>query len=226
MPKNNERKLRQIREEYLMELKEILGEDLFAQVSEKLKGAGDNGKDIEIVPTNTGDYVPASKYETLKGNYNKVKTDYDTLNSKFDADISAAKADSEKLLKKTLVEQKLATANVAKINGGYDIYFTGSVLDIDKITVSDGKVTGVEDLVNGFITANPNLVSKPAATEVKKEAPKSDDVVVPQTTGINPANAQGQVKDLAYYKSAYAAAGGLEEKIQIKDDAARNGIMI
>ena len=48
-----------------MELKEILGEDLYNQVAEQLKGKGPQGKDIEIVATNTGEYVPATKYEAL-----------------------------------------------------------------------------------------------------------------------------------------------------------------
>lgn len=59
-------------------LRELLGDELWAQVSEKLKGQGPNGKDVELVVGNDGSYVPASKYEDLKGQFAQAE---DTLKS-------------------------------------------------------------------------------------------------------------------------------------------------
>ena len=64
-----------------MELKEILGEDLYNQVTEAVKGKGANGKDIELVAANTGDYVPAKKYDEVKNSLNKMTIDYYNLTS-------------------------------------------------------------------------------------------------------------------------------------------------
>ena len=50
-----------------MELKEVLGEELFNQVDTVIKDAkGKNGKELRLIIANDGDYVPKEKYNTLK----------------------------------------------------------------------------------------------------------------------------------------------------------------
>lgn len=42
-------------------IKNALGADLVKQVEEALRGKGKDGKDLEIVVSNDGSYVPVSK---------------------------------------------------------------------------------------------------------------------------------------------------------------------
>lgn len=81
-----------------MEMKDLLNEEMYnnyVAIQEALKGKGPQGRDIELVATNTGDYVPATKYDKLKADYNKVNTDYATLNSKYESDLTAVKVAGE-----------------------------------------------------------------------------------------------------------------------------------
>lgn len=48
-------------------VKTILGDELAAQVETALKGRGKDGKDLELVVGNDGTFVPAEKFEQLKG---------------------------------------------------------------------------------------------------------------------------------------------------------------
>lgn len=208
-----------------MDIKELLGEELATQVSEALKGKGRDGKDLEFVITNSGDYVPANKYDNLKKESQKYKTDYETLNSKYETDINEAKSNSEKLLKKSLLEFQLDKNNITKVNGNYDVYFNGNIIDLDKVTINNGVVEGIDVVVNDFMTANPNLVVK-KSTEVEKTNNQEEKNEIPAAQGINPPNAQSNIKDLAYYTAAYKNANDLVQKCAIKREAAEQGINI
>ena len=201
-----------------METKELLGEELYAQLTEALKGKGRDGKDLEFVLTNTGDYVPANKYDTLKEKYNKVNTDYTTLSSKYDADIASARLESENTLKKVLISNKLESAGVAKVNGNYDVYLNGGVIKLDEVKVENGNLIGADETITTFVTNNPNLV-------VKKEEPKKEEAV-PAAAGLNPSKPTENIKDLAYYKEQYKNATDLTAKMAIKRQASEDGITI
>lgn len=203
-----------------MDTKELLGEELYTQVTEALKGKGRDGKDLEFVLTNTGDYVPASKYDTLKEKYNKVNTDYTTLNSKYDADIASAKLESENTLKKVLISNKLESAGVAKVNGNYDIYLNGGVIKLDEVKIENGNLIGADETISSFVTNNPNLV-------VKKDEPKTTTTeAVPSATGLNPSKPTSNIKDRAYYLDLYNKASNLQNRMAIKRQASEDGITI
>lgn len=205
------------KEESEMELKEILGEDLFNQVKEQLKGKGPQGKDIELVATNTGDYVPASKYESLKSDYSTLSTNYATLNSNYDK-LNATK---EKDIKKILVVNQLEKANVIKVNNSYD--YVMPMLDIDKMKLDKGQLVDEDNILGGFIETNPSLVAKQAETTATK--PQST-TSIPAGTGTNPPAPQTSVKDKAYYEAAYKNATDFTERMSIKRQAGEQGIMI
>ncbi len=48
-------------------IKSLLGDELAGKVSEVLKGKGKDGKDLDLVVGNDGTYVPADKYEGMRG---------------------------------------------------------------------------------------------------------------------------------------------------------------
>ena len=203
-----------------MELKEILGEDLYNQVQDAVKGKGANGKDIELVAANTGDYVPAKKYDELKASHTKLNNDYTALSSKYDADVVAVKTQGENTLKRYMLETALSKANVAQINNSYEPYI--SQFKVDEMKIEDNKLVGLDEAINTFVTANPNLIVK-TVTEQPAEKTNKD---IPAASGLNP-NANGTaVKDKAYYTAAYKEAKDLTARMAIKRDAAENGIMI
>lgn len=203
-----------------MNEKELLGEELYAQVTEALKGKGRDGKNLEFVLTNTGDYVPANKYDALKEKYNKINTDYETLNSKYEADIASAKEESEIALKRVMISNKLEHAGVAKVNGNYDTYLKGGVIDLNEVKLENGNLIGADELITNFVTNNPNLVIKNNdAKEQKTEA-------VPAATGLNPSKPVENIKDLSYYKEQYNKAQDLMTKMAIKRQASEDGITI
>lgn len=201
-----------------MELKEILGEDLFNQVTEQLKGKGPQGKDVELVATNTGEYVPATKYEALKEKFNKVDTDYKTLNSNYESKISEINASKEKDIKRILVDNYLEKANVVKVNNGYS-YLSGTI-DIDKVAFENGKLVDTDNILKTFIDANPSLVK---SNSTEKEDTDSN---IPASNGFNPANPQSNIKDRTYYETAYNQAKSLEEKMALKREAGESGVII
>lgn len=204
-------------------MKDLLNEEMYnnyVAIQEALKGKGPQGRDIELVPTNTGDYVPANKYDKLKADYAKIDTDYKTLNSKYDTDIASARTESEILVKKVLLENMLEKANVTKINNSYD--YLNTSLDLTDVKVEGSKLVGADEIIKNFVTANPNLVIKVGTTpETNTQNP-----TVPPATGLNPATPVTNVKDKAYYTDLYSKATDLETKVFIKDQAAREGITI
>lgn len=204
-----------------MELKEILGEDLYNQVQEAVKGKGQNGKDIELVAANTGDYVPARKYDELKASLNKVSTDYATLNSKYETDVVSVKQEGENTLKKFMLETALENAHIAKVNNSYDPFI--SQFNVAEMKLEGSKLVGLDEAVNAFATANPNLVVK---TTVDTQPGEKDKETIPPASGVNPGNTGVGVKDRAYYIAAYKEATDLTGKMAIKREAAEQGILI
>lgn len=215
----------------MKDLKELLGEELWAQVEVKLKGQGNNGKDLSLVAANTGEFVPADKYDNLKAEALKYKTDYETLNGKYEADVQNAVKASNDLLKKTIVSQALTNAQVAKVNGGYDVYFDSKIFDVDKLTLNGTNIDNLDATITDFTTKNPQLVTKsllttdtPAATTAPATTPAAP--AVPATTGINPATKQNAVKDAAYYKEAISKAEDFEQKMSLMVEAEKSNIQL
>ena len=204
-----------------MELKEILGEDLYNQVQEAVKGKGQNGKDIELVAANTGDYVPAKKYDELKASLAKISTDYATLDSKYNTDVISVKQEGEKTLKNFMLETALGNANIAKVNNSYAPFL--SQFKIDDMKLEGSKLIGLDEAVSAFVTANPNLVVKTTADTQPGEKDKEK---IPPASGVNPVTSGVGVKDRAFYVSAYKEATDLTAKMAIKREAAENGILI
>lgn len=220
------------REEYLMkDLKELLGDELWSQVEPKLKGQGINGKDLNLVATNTGEFVPADKYDNLKAEALKYKTDFETLSGKYEVDIANAAKASNDLLKKTIVSQKLTDARVAKVNGSYDIYFNSKTFDLDNLKLNGTTIENLDGVVNEFTKNNPQLVAQVATVQptitVNATSQTTEPIVsVPAASGINPATQQNAIKDAAYYKEAINTATDFNAKMTLMVEAERAGIQL
>ena len=213
----------------MKDLKELLGDELWAQVEPKLKGQGVNGKDLHLVATNTGEFVPAEKYDALKAEALKNKTDYETLNGKYEVDIQNAAKQSNDLLKKVIVSQALTNAKVAKVNEGYDVYFDSKIFDLEKLTLNGASIDNLDATIKEFTGKNPHLVAQTTATTpatVPAQATQTQPVAVPASQGLNPASQQNAVKDATYYKDAISKTEDSMQKIAYMMEAEKAGINI
>ncbi len=59
-----------------MDLKELLGEELYGKVIEALKGKGKDGKDISLL-INDGSYIPKDKFDAVNTEKNDLKKQID-----------------------------------------------------------------------------------------------------------------------------------------------------
>ena len=209
----------------MKDLKELLGDELWAQVEPKLKGQGPNGKDLNLVATNTGEFVPADKYDSLKAEALKFKTDYETLNGKYEVDIQNAAKASNDLLKKTIVSQALSNAKVAKVNDGYDVYFDSKIFDIEKLTLNGANIDNLDTTITEFTKKNPHLVANVATTTAPATTTTTPaQPAVPASQGLNPATQQNAIKDAKYYREAIGKAETLEQKVAYMVEAEKAGI--
>lgn len=212
----------------MKDLKELLGDELWAQVEPKLKGQGVNGKDLHLVATNTGEFVPAEKYDALKAEALKNKTDYETLNGKYEVDIQNAAKQSNDLLKKVIVSQALTNAKVAKVNEGYDVYFDSKIFDLEKLNLNGANIDNLDATIKEFTSKNPHLVATATTTPaaVPAQATPVQPVAVPASQGLNPASQQNAVKDATYYKEKISKTEDNMEKIAYMMEAEKAGINI
>lgn len=176
-----------------MDLKELLGEELYNQVVEK---AGDN----KIAVVSDGNWFPKEKFDTVNEDNKNLKqqiADRDTQLEdlkKVDAEGLQAKINElqqqndntkteyeEKLQKQAFdhkLEQALVTANV------YNPKAVKGLLNLDSIKLDGDKLLGFDDQINGLKESDPN--------QFKQETkPNSPTIVAPGnpnggTGGANP----------------------------------------
>ena len=148
-----------------MDLRELLGEELFKQVAEKL---GD--KKIDIV--NDGRWIPKDKFDNLNTEKNDYKTQVDNLNKELgklqkqvednkDATetIEALKIqikDKETALVET--RKQFAIESAIKDGKGKNPKAIKALLDLSKIDVDDdGKVNGLSEQLKKLQESDPYL---------------------------------------------------------------------
>ena len=179
-------------------LKEILGEELFAQVAEKVNAYNGNEankeKQIKIANLGGGDYVSKAKHDALQALLDGKTTELDTANGLI-ADLKkSAKGDEalqgkvtayeaqvnqlQEQLKQTQIDSGLKIAFMEA--GGTDIDFLiwkakndngGKPLELGE----DGKIKGVDDLVSGLKTSAPNHFKKAGGVKVEENPLPSGD---------------------------------------------------
>ena len=172
-------------------LKEILGEELFAQVAEKINAHNGNeankDKQIKIANLGGGDYVSKAKHDALQALFDSKDQELTAANGLIDG-FKKSQKDNEAVqgqitayqdqvkqlqeqLKDTQIDSGLKIAFMEA--GGTDIDFLiwkakqgndGKPLEIGE----DGKIKGIDDLVSGLKTSAPNHFKKADGVKVEE----------------------------------------------------------
>lgn len=153
-----------------MKLEELLGEELYTQVKDKIDAANaketDKLKHIRYADLSEGEYVSKAKYETIASEKQNLETQISTLNTtittlkngnkdnealqttiqNLNKDIENLKAESEKNTKTFALKEQLSKAGVQ--DPDYLIYKHGG---IDKFNFDkENKPIGVEDTIKPY----------------------------------------------------------------------------
>ena len=153
-------------------LKEVLGEELYTSVKEKVDAynADDNRKDnpLKIGDLSTGRYVSKDKFSALETEANGYKTQLETLNAELTAlkDKKGTDGDTKEALK-ALQEQHSAEMQSLKerlestrrdgllesalIKGGArNTKAVKALLDMERIKMEDDKLDGLDDQLDAL----------------------------------------------------------------------------
>lgn len=169
-------------------LKEILGEELFAQFAEKINAHNGNeankDKQIKVANLGGGDYVSKAKHDALQALHDGKVTELETANNLI-ADLKkTAKGDEALQGKVTAYETQVAQLQAQLIQtqidsglkiafmeaGGTDIDYLiwkakqGKTLELGE----DGKIKSIDDLISGLKTSDPNHFKKADVVKVEE----------------------------------------------------------
>lgn len=186
-------------------LKEILGEELYAQVAAKLEG----NKDVKLANLASGEYVSKSKYDDeLAVKEKRIQELADTIKNFEGVDVKQLQADVENW--KTKYSQDLESARlesaiklaIAKSGTRSEKALMG-MLDKDAIKIDkDGKITGLDEQIEAIKKSDGFLFEpvKPAEPEGGSQ------VLLDGSHKGGPGNKQEAPSDLAgaieeYYKN-------------------------
>ena len=162
-------------------LKEILGEELFKQVAEKINAHNGNeankDKQIKIGNLGGGDYVGKAKHDALQAQFDSKDQELQKANGLIAELQKAAKGDETLQQKVTEYQDQAAQLqkqlNATLLESGLRIGFmeAGGV-DIDYLIYKamngekkpelgeDQKVKGLDDIISGLKTSSPNQFKK------------------------------------------------------------------
>lgn len=161
-------------------LKEILGDDLFAQIAEKINAHNGNeankDKQIKIGNLGTGEYVSKGKHDALQALFDGQKTELETANGLIAELKKGTKGNEELQGKINGYESQVATLqqqlHETKVNSALKVaLLSEKALDIDYLTFklneklkAEGKtleldenenIKGWDDLLSGLKTQLP-----------------------------------------------------------------------
>lgn len=172
-------------------LKEILGEELFAQVAEKINAHNGNeankDKQIKIANLGGGEYVSKAKHDALQALFDSKDQELTAANGLIDGFKKSQKdneavqgqitayQDQVKQLQTQLVQTQIDSGlKIAFMEaGGTDIDFLiwkakngndGKPLELGE----DGKIKGIDDLISGLKTSAPNHFKKAGGVKVEE----------------------------------------------------------
>lgn len=172
-------------------LKEILGEELFAQFAEKINAHNGNeankDKQIKIANLGGGEYVSKAKHDALQALFDSKDQELTAANGLIDGFKKSQKdneavqgqitayQDQVKQLQEQLVQTQIDSGlKIAFMEaGGTDIDFLiwkakqgndGKPLELGE----DGKIKGIDDLISGLKTSAPNHFKKAGGVKVEE----------------------------------------------------------
>jgi len=175
-----------------MDLKELLGEQLFDQVSDKL---GEHKIDI----VSDGKWIPVEKFNTVNQEKNEYKTQVDDLNKdlgklqgqlKNNEDATKTIQDLQQKIKDKDAEMtkinKLSTIKLEALKAEpNDIEDILPHLDTEKVIVNDDGITGLKEQLESLKEAKPYLFKEttpPGTGGSKGGGPKGKTEVTNQST--------------------------------------------
>lgn len=132
-------------------LKEILGDELFARVEEKINAADG----VKLVNIADGSYIAKSEYDKLSGELDKFKS---ADNS---AELEQLRAEKEKLegdISKLKFDSALNLALAT--SGARNTKALGALIDPDKLTLTDEGLDGFGQQLAAVKEENPWLFGK------------------------------------------------------------------
>lgn len=159
-------------------LKEILGEELYAQIAEKLNAyngdEANKGKQIKLANLGSGEYVGKGKYDALQALLDGKTTELDTANGLI-ADLKKGTKGNEELqgkitgyetqvqqlqeqLEKTKLDNaiQLALRDAKAVDPDYLAYKLREKYSADELKLDEnGKVKGIDDKLAGLKTQFP-----------------------------------------------------------------------
>lgn len=187
-------------------LKEILGEELYAQIEEKINAHNGNeankDKQIKIANLGGGEYVSKAKHDALQALLDSKDQELTAANGLIDG-FKKSQKDNEAVqgqitayqdqvsqLQAQLVQTQIDSGlKIAFMEaGGTDIDFLiwkakqgndGKPLELGE----DGKIKGIDDMISGLKTSAPNHFKKAGGVKVEENPLPSgkDRVEEPQT---------------------------------------------
>ncbi|MGE5494607.1 MAG: phage scaffolding protein [Burkholderiales bacterium] len=127
-------------------LKDVLGEELYNQVAEKLKG---NDK-IKLANLAEGQYVDKKKFDEAETERKRLADELKKV------DVAGLQATNEQL-KKDVAALKLGAAIDAELYaaGAVNVTALKAVMDMSGIKEENGKYIGIKEAVAAAKTANP-----------------------------------------------------------------------
>lgn len=157
-------------------LKEILGDELFNKVNEKINAFnGDEAnkdKQIKIANLSTGDYIGKGKYESLEAEHNSKLAELQAANKTIDDFKKASKGNEELQGKITDYEKQVADLQAAlaeeKLESAIKVglleakasdlgYMTYKVKEKGELTLDEhGKIKGWDEKIASLKTQFPN----------------------------------------------------------------------
>lgn len=172
-------------------LKEILGDDLFGQVAEKVNAHNGNeankDKQIKIGNLGGGEYVSKAKHDALQALLDGKKTELDTANGLI-AEFKKSEKGNEALQGKitayeTQISQLQAQLEQTQVDAEIKIaLLAAKASDVDYLTFKlkanneklergeDGKIKGIDDMIAGLKTQFPNQFESAKSGGVQVEA--------------------------------------------------------
>ena len=166
----------------MRQLASILGEELFSQVKEALKGKGHNGKDIELAIANDGSYVPKhkldEKLDEIKALERQIEDACRELRIAGLHVNEATMLDDIKKVKESLDSTALKHKVQLELKGVvHDFKDIEHLLDYSQFKFDkDGKLTNLDKEIGKLRESKPYLFvakdepkDKPAETEGKQD---------------------------------------------------------
>lgn len=186
-------------------LKEILGEELYNKVVEKvnLHNGDENNKNkqVKIANLSSGEYVGKGKFESLETEHNSKLAELEAANkmiaefkkgSKGNEELQSKIANYEQQvveLQKQLATAKLESAvKVALLEAkATDIdYMTFKLKEKGELTLDDkGHVSGIDDMIQGLKTQFPNQFEGSSQKKIiENKLPNSNENATPTRNDI------------------------------------------